>query len=368
MVQYSHTGWSARLLGLKCLNTLTVLAVGVDGMIVRTDDGGETWAIQRSGLPDEYRHDSKNILAELRGAETPEREYIICAHYDSYSNNPYNLAPGANDNGSGCAAVLEAARICRDYGFKSSIKLLLVSGEELGMLGSDYYAWVARERGDDIGGVINGDMIGYPIFGMRTAVGSYLLPIALLDSVTTYNERYGIGLRVDTYTDATGASDYGPFAEAGYDALDFSEGTAQEIWSGLDPYYHTVNDLYEHLDPDLLVKITQLELATLAELASPVSGGVQGPPKFASPGSITIWPNPARGEVSIRFRETQFREASNQGEADLSIYDATGRLITTLTLAPNLRWNGCDERGKPVPAGVYFGSVGREVQKFILMR
>ena len=104
-----------------------------------------------------------NIVGILTGTIYPDSVYVVlCAHFDAINEEtPEPLAPGADDNASGVAAVLEAARILADYQFEYNIRLIAISAEEYPLLGSNYYAFMADERGDDIVAVFNTDMIGY---------------------------------------------------------------------------------------------------------------------------------------------------------------------------------------------------------------
>lgn len=278
-VQYSHLGWNAKLTNIKAISNSQVTVCGVSANLYKSTNGGLNWLRRTNSLPKQYLHTSSNIVATIPGTISPEKECIIVGHYDSYSNDPYVAAPGANDNGTGTAAVMEAARLCKDFGFENTIRFIAVSAEEHGMFGSDYYAFKARDEGRNIIGVVNGDMIGYPTTAdtSRLITSSYQTINRLVDSAAIYNQRYNIGLTIVPIIDYTGASDYGPFALAGYDALHVAEGTPEEIWGGADPYYHTVNDTYDKLKPSLIRKGTQLMLATVAELAKPfIRGTVSG--------------------------------------------------------------------------------------------
>lgn len=279
-IVYSHPGWSSRLTNIEAANSDIVLACGSYGNVYKTSNGGINWNKKTSALPPQYIHVSSNIVATIPGSINPEKECVIVAHYDSYSStNPLVTAPGANDNATGTAAVMEAARLSAGKIFKNTMRFVAVSGEELGMFGSDHYAFKAKNEGKNIIGAINGDMIGYPTTAdtARLVVGSYQTPNRLVDSSFVYNQRYGIGLTLTAIVDFTGASDYGPFALAGYDALDVAEATAEEIWGGADPYYHSPQDTYDKLKPSLIRKGAQLMLASVAELAEPVIlGSISG--------------------------------------------------------------------------------------------
>ncbi|GAB4365573.1 MAG: hypothetical protein Kow0042_04900 [Calditrichia bacterium] len=98
-----------------------------------------------------------NVVAVKYGKEFPDEIYLLGGHYDVYTNG----APGADDNGSGTAAILEIARNLAALNYKRTIKLVNFSGEELGLWGSSAYASQAAQQGENILGMINMDMIAY---------------------------------------------------------------------------------------------------------------------------------------------------------------------------------------------------------------
>ncbi|MBE3071521.1 MAG: M28 family peptidase, partial [Acidobacteria bacterium] len=83
---------------------------------------------------------TSNIIATIPGRVAPDRVVIVCAHYDSYSTQAKTTAPGADDNASGTAAVMEIARILAGNEFDFTIKLIGFSAEEWGLYGSKHYA------------------------------------------------------------------------------------------------------------------------------------------------------------------------------------------------------------------------------------
>ncbi|MBK6681102.1 MAG: M20/M25/M40 family metallo-hydrolase [Ignavibacteriales bacterium] len=101
----------------------------------------------------------KNVIGVKTGTQFPNQKYIICAHFDDMPSGA--TAPGADDNGSGTAAVMEAARILSQYTFPYTIVFALWDEEEQGLVGSAYYANQASIAGDSILGVVNMDMIAY---------------------------------------------------------------------------------------------------------------------------------------------------------------------------------------------------------------
>ena len=104
-----------------------------------------------------------NVLAVLRGTTEPNRYVIMSGDIDSRVSDPLNAtsdSPGANDNASGMAGVIEAARVLSAHKFPATIVLAGLSGEEQGLFGGRHMAQVARDEGWDIEAVLNNDMIG----------------------------------------------------------------------------------------------------------------------------------------------------------------------------------------------------------------
>ncbi|MBS9463787.1 M28 family metallopeptidase [Flagellimonas sp. 389] len=104
-----------------------------------------------------------NVVAIQRGNKYPNRFIIMSGDIDSRVSDPNNFtseSPGANDNASGMAGTLESARVLSKYKFESSIIYVGLSGEEQGLYGGKGLAAYAKEKGWDIVGILNNDMIG----------------------------------------------------------------------------------------------------------------------------------------------------------------------------------------------------------------
>ncbi len=104
-----------------------------------------------------------NVLAVKRGTRYPNRYVIMSGDIDSRASSSTDAttdAPGANDNASGMAGTIEAARVLSQYDFPATIVFAGLSGEEQGLFGGQHMAAVAKEEGWDIIGVLNNDMIG----------------------------------------------------------------------------------------------------------------------------------------------------------------------------------------------------------------
>lgn len=104
-----------------------------------------------------------NVVAIQKGTKYPNRYIIMSGDIDSRASNTMNFkidAPGANDNASGMAGTMEAARVLSQYEFESSIVYVGLSGEEQGLFGGKGLAEYAKKNNWDIIGILNNDMIG----------------------------------------------------------------------------------------------------------------------------------------------------------------------------------------------------------------
>jgi len=216
---------------------------------------------------------SENVIAELRGAEDPSKIVIISGHYDSRSTNisdPDMRAPGADDNGSGTANVLELARIFTQSGlkFKHTIRFCSWSGEEQGLVGSRVYAQEMRDKGVDIIAVLNSDMLGWTLPDTQMTLGMkdrYVYPplLWLANNLTLlYVPELPIG-----YSPSC-CSDHQSFFEQGYPAVGYFEnvGSASDY-----PHYHQSTDLPENLNFAQVALISQAIAAAAATIAVPLA-------------------------------------------------------------------------------------------------
>lgn len=210
--------------------------------------------------------DMRDVIGQLTGTVSPESVIVVCAHLDCTSEDPDNIAPGAEDNGSGSAAVLEAARILSQYQSDLTIRFITFSGEEQGLIGSDEYADSMQAAGENIVAVINLDMVAYrgqyaSDMHIYSDQQSHWLGSLGADVMSTYTD-------VDTIThyetDPRYGSDHYSFAIRGYPAMFFID-----AWYGPDwyPYYHTTGDTLGNLDMNLQASIARTGAAMAAILA-----------------------------------------------------------------------------------------------------
>jgi hypothetical protein len=104
-----------------------------------------------------------NVIATLHGDSAPERIYVVSGHYDSRVTDVMNFtsdAPGADDDASGVAAVMELARVMATRHTAATVMFVAVAGEEQGLYGSDFLARQLKAAGADVQGMFSNDIIG----------------------------------------------------------------------------------------------------------------------------------------------------------------------------------------------------------------
>ncbi len=235
----------------------------------------------------------KNVVAELPGIQTPGDIYIVCGHYDTTSNGE---RPGGDDNASGTAGVLEAARVLSQYRFSSTLRFIGFNAEEDWMKGSqDYVNTVVLRNNENVVGVINLDMILRPGWDgdpqepadLDIDTGDSAACLAWVATFLDAVAAYAPALVIDPAAPDTAywdAGDQGPFIAAGYPALLAIESTALEVWSGWsNAYYHDAEDASDGLandpsspsgvtyDYNFATNIVKATVATLATQAGLVS-------------------------------------------------------------------------------------------------
>jgi hypothetical protein len=111
-----------------------------------------------------------NVVATLKGTQpqSVDRIYVVSGHYDSMCNTPVDAkcdAPGANDDASGTAAVLEMARVMAKYEFDATIVFMTVAGEEQSLLGSTHFAEQAKQKNWNVDAMFTNDIVGNTLGG-----------------------------------------------------------------------------------------------------------------------------------------------------------------------------------------------------------
>lgn len=202
----------------------------------------------------------------------------MTAHLDSISQgDPEERAPGADDNGSGVATLLEAARVFKGLSFKRTIKIIFFTGEETGLHGSRAYVLDYAREMDDIIGVFNLDMFGYDgdndrCFEIHAGwmQDSNIVAGCLADTIEIYEPELKFDYLVDK---ARGSSDHTSFWAEGvgaieilenFDTHDYASGCGE---SDINPNYHTEGDLVGAMNIDTGHAIARAAIAAAARLA-----------------------------------------------------------------------------------------------------
>jgi hypothetical protein len=232
-----------------------------------------------------------NVVGVRRGTSRPHRIVLVGGHFDSIS--PFPTAPGADDNASGTACVLECARIlCRER-FESTLQFAAFSAEELGLVGSNAYAAHLLAGGDTLVAMLNVDMIGYrdPQDGRDLDIIHDGPSRWLYDLAVQTTAQYVQGLpTVEGAYRAGARSDQQSFWNRGYSAISFFEDTDSSS-----PYIHTLDDVtgLSFNDLELATQSTRAAVALLASLARPVT----------TPIAVQeIWARRVAGAVEITWR------------------------------------------------------------------
>jgi Peptidase family M28 len=260
--------------------------------------------------PDKRRVDTTlllgNVVATLKGSDTlDDRIFIISGHLDNMRTSVMdrtNDAPGANDDASGVAAVLECARIMSKQNFSATIIFMAVSGEEQGLLGSNFMATKARKNNVNIEALLNNDIMGSNnsnetnnINNNQVRVFSEGIPAYELEKnaknirqlglendgksrqlaryVKEIGERYVDNLEIKmVYRNDRflRGGDHTPFVENGFTAVRITEMNENYTRQHQDVRKENgiqYGDLIEFIDFEYLKKNTGMNLSTLANLA-----------------------------------------------------------------------------------------------------
>lgn len=289
-----------------------------------------------------------NCMAILKGTDTADKRiFLISGHLDSRVSDIMNItadAPGANDDGSGVAAVIESARILSKKSFPATIIFVAVSGEEQGLYGADFLAGKAKKQNWALEAVLNNDIIGNNhsnetqiTDNTKLRIFSEGLPAFELDKQATGirnlgGENDGHCRQLARYVKEVGeryvdhielvmiyrndrflrGGDHTPFVEKGFTAVRLTEMNEnythqhQDIRNEKSVQY---GDLAEFMDFEYLRKNTAVNLVCLANLASAPAT----PQEFTidvkdlTNSTLLSWKKPAQGKAAgyyVLVRET----------------------------------------------------------------
>ena len=245
-----------------------------------------------------------NVVATLKGATNPDRIYVVSGHYDSMCTKPDDAkcdAPGANDDASGTAAVIEMARVMSKRKFDATIIFMTVAGEEQGLLGATYFAEQAKQKQLNIEAMFTNDIIG-GVTSFKTAANRQTIRVFsegvpsnetepeantrrgtggendsasrqmarfIKETADLYSPKFSVSMvyRRDRYLRG---GDHIPFVERGFTAVRFTE--PNEDYDHQHQNVRTENgtfygDTLEFVDFDYVANVTKINAASLARLA-----------------------------------------------------------------------------------------------------
>jgi hypothetical protein len=213
--------------------------------------------------------EKRNVIAEQTGLLLPDGIVLLIGHLDSTSYNPYIYAPGADDNASGSAGVMQVAEVLSHNSFDYTIRYVLFTGEEQGLYGSQAYAQYLAEQGENLVAVIDLDMIGYnsdqdPVleFHIRKGnSGDSVIANLLSDVIAVYK----LDLIPQIVKDGLSYSDHAPFWNRGYAAV-----LSVEDLDDSNPNYHTTGDRLSNINLTYNTEIIKAAVAAVAHIAQPL--------------------------------------------------------------------------------------------------
>lgn len=286
-----------------------------------------------------------NVEAIQLGAVHPDTSVVVCAHYDA-------LGPGADDNASGCALVLELARLLSQKLFRYTVRYILFTAEEYGCLGSRAWVDQAVATHMPIRACLNYDMVGWWREGLTRDFNGSSGTAYLLDSVMAAGALYTTITCTPSAEDA-GGSDSEPFWQAGIPALLGCE--AVEGAPDCNPYANGPNDLVQYINAGFCTDNVRVGAAALCVVADLLVAPMAVPPTSSREVLLRLaGPNPFNPRTTIRF------DLPAAGSVRLAVHDVAGRLVRVLVEGERVAgsceavWDGRDETGRAMASGSYF--------------
>jgi len=201
-----------------------------------------------------------NVVGEIPGRDE-SRLYGVMAHFDTTSDTPRTVAPGADDNASGVAATLEIARILSGYDVKHPLRVIFVNYEEEGVVGSQEFARDAKQSGDPWEGIFNVDSVGSARNGSQIILNALGESTWMEDLIVRVNEAYGVGERLEVLQSAEIVADDNRLRDQGLESVLI----ARELY-GWSPVHHTPNDVIDSVSIPHTQSAATLVLLTVASL------------------------------------------------------------------------------------------------------
>ena len=270
-----------------------------------------------------YGQSTSNIIITKTGSMYPNTFVIIDGHYDTVNG------PGTNDNGSGTVLILELARLLKDVDTEYSIKFIHFSGEEDGLIGSQFYVnhTVIPQNLDiklvfnidEVGGVagLNNNKIVCEQDGNPFPSSNNAASAAATQEMANC---FGFYSNLQTSISYAYSSDYVPFENNG----EVITGIYEEKESS---HPHTPNDTLEKMDPNYVFEVTKGALGAALHFA--VGRQSLGVPANILDKNIIVSPNPANGSLKVDLNLTQ------PESVQLTVFDISGKVVHSQMLVEN---------------------------------
>jgi hypothetical protein len=284
----------------------------------------------------QYSQTGQNVIAEKRGTQFPNKSVMLCAHYDCVGSSHAKFQ-GADDNASGCAALLEAARVLKDINFPYTIQLAFWDEEEMGLVGSKNFPSSGGGLPEIIT-VINLDMIAWDgnqdSLAMIHVTPSLPQSIAYARRIQEVLKQHNLALQPFVKNPGEPNTDHQTFWNRDIPAI----GLTEDYDNDFNPHWHRFSDSIENLHIPYFINMSKLAIMGLCELAQDALTQLPEP-KTAS--FYAIYPNPAEHQICFN---------SSQKIVYVSIYNALGKLV----FEQNLLATQDDCIAQSLPEGLYF--------------
>ena len=349
--------WSVGASGtLADIYALTLRGAGGDSLwlggrqrLAVSADDAVSWSLRNATIAGGWF----NVVATRLGAQPALGSVVLCGHLDSHSETSWTRAPGADDNATGSALLLEAARVLAGPVTPRTLQIVWFGGEEDGLLGSTPRASVQRARGDSIALVIDNDEVGR---GSAMTLYGNALSAADLDSVATLAAREVPSLPLTTAVDPSyRGSDQAPYWDEGFHAISFVESD----WKNNSDIEST-RDSLGAIDSSLVTRLTRVVAAVAAAWLSPATTDARdGVPHASAPPVAIRWLRFAHGQWrfavetdrATRLLLSVFRVTGERAGASVSEWLRPGTHALTMALP---------HPGRTLASGVYFWSLAAE--------
>jgi len=299
------------------------------------------------GPIDQWFYNVKGILPSANPKD--DSLVLVGAHLDAISldenYNLLNLAPGADDNASGVAVMLELARICHanNIQFRRDIHFMAYDGEELGLYGSYADAQKRTGAGDKIAIMLNNDMVSYqPDDNWRVMLFWYDNALDIVSRAADICAQY---TDIDPVVPAPSENELSQYSDSyayyqwGYRAVFAVEYTFSTS-------YHTEHDVWDSNNYAYHAEIARYNMAMLMDYAESASGtGINEHPAVST---THIYPNPVENTATVQYR------LDEDSPVSITVQDLTGRMV--LTQHEALQSAGINHMKldfSPLPAGIY---------------